>query len=227
VTPAYLTIHGSHAYGLNSPTSDTDHRGYFFADPKHFWGLTKGPDTIESNDRVIDSVAWEFRKFVGLALNSNPNVLETLFTRDREVLVMGDSAVVLRQKAADWFLSKKVETTFGGYARQQLQRLAKNLEKWEDVGVRKDAMHCVRLIYMAQEMLEHGKLTVRFERPEQVNFMLAIRRGQVKVIPTLQWATENLDALPAMRRASKLPDEPKFDLVDKFVVNKLKAHYGL
>lgn len=227
MTPYYLTIHGSHAYGLNGPTSDTDHRGFFFAEPDDFWGLKDGPESFLSNDKVIDTAVWEFRKFVRLALNSNPNVLETLFTRDRDVLMQGATSVVLRQKAADWFLSKKVETTFGGYANQQFQRLSRNLDKWEDVGVRKDAMHCVRLIYMAQEMLTEGKLTVRFERPEQVNFMLAIRRGQVKVIPVLQWAQTELDKLKAMRDNSALPAEPKTDLVNKFVIKTMKERYGL
>lgn len=221
----YLTIHGSHAYGLNGPKSDMDHRGYFFWTPQQFFGMNGGPEQLQSNDGKIDSVVWEFRKFVRLASQSNPNVLETLFTDSRDVLVSCPVATELRTHGQDWFLSKKVETTFGGYARQQFQRLGKNLEKWDDVGIRKDAMHCVRLIYMAQEMLETGKLTVRFVRPEQTNFMLAIRRGQVKPIPVFQWAMQNLDGLAALRQNSKLPDEPKLDTINEFVIKVLQEVY--
>lgn len=227
MTPSYLTIHGSHAYGLNSPTSDLDYRGFFFAAPEHFWGLKAGPEQHESNDRKTDEVVWEFRKFVRLAAASNPNVLETLFTHDRDVQIRTAAAVTLRMHAQDWFLSKKVETTFGGYARQQFGRLSKTFDRWSDVGVRKDAMHCVRLIYMAQEMLEHGRLTVKFERPEQLKFMLSIRRGQVKAVPVFLWAQKNLDELADLRQKSKLPAEPKFDEINNFVVDTLKAQYAL
>jgi predicted nucleotidyltransferase len=214
---AYLTIHGSHAYGLNGPKSDVDHRGFFHLTPEQFFGLKGGPEQEESNDGQVDFVAWEFRKFVRLAANSNPNVIETLFTDDRDVLIRGRAGVTLRLNAAKWFLSKKVETTFGGYAMGQLKKLSKNLDKWEDPGVRKDAMHCVRLIYMAQEVLETGKLTVKFTRPEQTNFMLSIRRGILKPVPVFQWAEQQLDTLKAFRQNSRLPEEPLHNEIEAFV----------
>lgn len=223
----YLTIHGSHGYGLNTPSSDMDKRGFHYLTPEQFFGLKGGPEQELFNDGKVDFCTWEFRKFVRLAGQSNPNVLETLFTDPRDVLETTSSSEVLRLKAASWFLSRKVETTFGGYARQQFLRLAKNFDKWEDVGVRKDAMHCVRLIYMAQEMLETGNLTVKFVRPEQTNFMLAIRRGQVKPIPVYHWAQEQLDGLAELRQNSRLPAEPAHDEIEKYVYTHLRSFYGL
>lgn len=230
MNPAYLTIHGSHAYGLNTPTSDMDQRGFFFWSKQDFFGLRSGPEQIETKTENLDYVIWEFRKFVRLAAASNPNVLETLFTDQRDVLIRDSTGVaaMLREHAQDWFLSKKVETTFGGFARQQFTRLSKNFDKWDDPGVRKDAMHCVRLIYMAQEMLTTGNLTIKFDSktaPEKVNFMLAIRRGQAKVIPVLQWAEQNLENLKTLRQASRLPDEPKLDTIEDFVYSAMKLEY--
>ena len=135
MTPAYLTIHGSHAYGLNTAHSDVDERGFFFTTDEHFYGLFDGPEQHLSNDGHIDSAVWEFRKFVRLAANSNPNIIETLFTDPEDVLIEGFAATTLRVNAADWFLSRKVESTYGGYARQQFLKLAKNFDKWDDAGI--------------------------------------------------------------------------------------------
>lgn len=230
MTPAYLTIHGSHAYGLNTVHSDVDKRGFFFAKPEHFFGLDSGPEQIEEDkeEPETDYVMWEFRKFVRLAANSNPNIIETLFTDIRDVRVQSSEAQFLRHCAADWFLSRKVETTYGGYARQQFGKLSRNFDRWEDLGVRKDTMHCVRLIFMAEEMLTTGNLTVKFDphkHPEKVNLMLGIRRGQIKPVLVHQWAQAKLDGLADLRAKSVLPEEPKLDTIEAFVQQTLRSHY--
>jgi hypothetical protein len=77
-------------------------------------------------------------------------------------------------------------------------------------------------------MLTTGNLTVKFDSrtdPEKVNFMLAIRRGQVKVIPVIQWAQEKLDGLKALRDSSKLPNEPKIDAIEDFVYAAMEHNY--
>ena len=231
----YLTVHGSHAYGLNGPNSDLDLRGFFFQKPEDFFGLKGGPDQEEANvfnDQgkiVRDVTVWEFRKFLKLASGSNPNILETLFTADLDVKISGNPSETLRKHAKDWFLSRQVEKTFGGYAHQQMVRLGKNLEKWDDAGVRKDAMHCVRLIYFMKEMLGTGNLTVRFDadkHPEKVNFMLAIRRGDVKVLPVYNWCLEEIAAARELVKDSPLPETPNHEAIEQFTFETLKRMYG-
>jgi predicted nucleotidyltransferase len=230
MTPTYLTIHGSHGYGLNGPNSDMDHRGFFFQPPEQFFGLNQGPETVENNENGLDFVVWEFRKFVRMAAQCNPNVIETLLTADTDVLVLDDTGRDLRTMARHWFLSKKAEKTFGGYAYQQFLKLSKNFDKWSDPGVRKDAMHCVRLIYFVQELLETCDLTVKLDRkrhPERYNFMMGIRRGDVKAVPCFLWAKEQFDIIKEMGLKTQLPDEPKHSEIDAFVQATLKRHYGV
>lgn len=227
--PAYLTIHGSHGYGLNGPNSDMDHRGFHFQTQDQFFGMGPGPEQVDSNKDGLDYVTWEFRKFVRLASTCNPNVVETLFTEENDVLASCTAASTLRLFAKNWFLSKKAEKTFGGYAFQQFQKLSKNIEKWEDSGVRKDAMHCVRLIYFAQEILETGNLTVKIDarrQPERVGFMMGIRRGEVKPVPVMLWAEEQFEKLKDMAKKSSLPEEAKLDVIDKFVQSTLRNQYA-
>lgn len=230
MTPAYyLTIHGSNGYGLNGPNSDMDHRGFHFDTPEQFFGMTPGPSQVESNKDGLDYVTWEFRKFVKLASTCNPNIIETLFTNERDVVRSGWVAVELRKNAQDWFLSKKAEKTFGGYAYQQFLKLSKNFDKWEDSGVRKDAMHCARLIYFVQDILTTGKLTVKIDvqrQPERYNFLMGIRRGQVKAVPTFLWAKDQFDVIADMAKKSNLPEDAKHDVIDKFVQRVLKERYA-
>lgn len=227
-TPAYLTVHGSHAYGLNGPKSDLDLRGFFFLPPEQFFGLHGGPEQYEDPDED-DSVVWEFRKFVRLAGACNPNIVETLFTDHSDVRTSCIYSSVLRAMGKDWFLSKKVNKTFGGYAKGQFLKLTKNIEKWEDPGVRKDAMHCVRLIYFAQQILTEGDLTIRIDPkrvPERYNFCMAIRRGQVKPIPVYQWAEQQFEVLDRLEAESKLPADAKWDKIEQFARNVMEEVYG-
>lgn len=224
----YITVHGSHAYGLNGPTSDTDLRGFHFETPEQFFGLNQGPATVESNQDGVDYVTWEFRKFIRLASLCNPNVIETLFTESRDVRQTGWVSQELRKNAQDWFLSKKAEKTFGGYAYQQFLKLSKNFDKWEDPGVRKDAMHCVRLIYFVQDILTDGRLTIKVDikrQPERYNFMMGIRRGQVKAVPAFLWAKEQFDIIEELGKKTTLPEDAKHEVIDMFVQRVLKDRY--
>lgn len=226
-TPAYLTVHGSHAYGLNGPKSDLDLGGFYFLPREQFFSLNGGPEQYEDPDEE-DSVMWEFRKFIRLAGACNPNIVETLFTDLSDVRETCTTAYALRFNARDWFLSKKVNKTFGGYAKGQFLKLTKNIEKWEDPGTRKDAMHCVRLIYFAQQILSEGNLTVRIDAkryPERYNFCMAIRRGQVKPIPVYQWAEQQFEILDKLEAESKLPADAKWDEIEEFTRSTLESAY--
>jgi predicted nucleotidyltransferase len=228
VKPAYLTVHGSHAYGLNGPKSDLDLRGFFFLPPEQFFGLHGGPEQYEKPDED-DYVTWEFRKFVRLAGANNPNILETLFTDLEDIRFQTLPAMTLRYHARDWFLSKKVNKTFGGYAKGQFLKLAKNIDKWEDPGVRKDAMHCVRLIFFAQQMLTEGRLDVKINaqrQPEKYNLCMAIRRGQAKPVHVYQWAEQQFELLDKLEAESKLPVEAKWPEIEAFVRETLESVYN-
>jgi predicted nucleotidyltransferase len=42
------------------------------------WSLTKSPEQIEYASEGVEEVDWEIEKFLRLALQANPNLLETL-----------------------------------------------------------------------------------------------------------------------------------------------------
>jgi uncharacterized protein len=118
-------IAGSHAYGLNTPESDTDYRGICIPPIDYWFGLFsfEQHEAKAPNDRVIFNII----KFLNLAVDNNPNIIELFF--------MPDDCIVLTTKSWDKlaehrneFLSKKVRHSYGGYAFSQIKRVKTHRE---------------------------------------------------------------------------------------------------
>ena len=79
VTIVFAVDAGSRSYGCNSEKSDHDIRFvYFKNDTKAYMTIGKSPDTIISNDHVIDLHGWDIFKAVTHLKESNPSIMEWL-----------------------------------------------------------------------------------------------------------------------------------------------------
>jgi predicted nucleotidyltransferase len=123
----YVTRHGSHAYGLNTATSDLDIKGVLIAEPRHYLGFLNRVEQIEEH-APNDLVIYELAKFFRLASDCNPNIIEVLHTDPSDVLYINGYGEDLR-KMKDAFLSQKAKHTFSGYAMAQLKRM-RNHHEW-------------------------------------------------------------------------------------------------
>jgi predicted nucleotidyltransferase len=117
----FLTQHGSRAYGTSLPTSDTDYKGVAIPPRAYFTGFLQKFEQAESKDPE-DLVVYEVRKFMSLARDCNPNIIEVLFTDMSNHVIMTHEGRMLVD-ARDLFLSKKVRHTFSGYAMAQMKRI--------------------------------------------------------------------------------------------------------
>lgn len=115
-----LVRHGSHAYGLNIATSDEDFKGVAVAPARYYHGFVDNFEQAESKDP--DFVVYDVMKFMKLAADANPSILEVLFVDDHNLLTCTEVGARLRE-ARDQFLSRKVRHTYAGYAHQQLRRI--------------------------------------------------------------------------------------------------------
>ena len=122
----WQVITGSKAYGLDTPTSDTDTRGLFIA-PKEVV-LDPFQNVEQAMDKLNDVQIYELRKFMFLLSDANPNIIEVLFIQDPFIQFKHPIMDALLG-ARDMFLTKKVRHTFSGYAFAQLKRI-KGHNKW-------------------------------------------------------------------------------------------------
>lgn len=115
----FLTFGGSHAYGTSLPTSDIDIRGVMLPKRESLVGLQTENQRI---DEESDTCIYEFKKFIKLINNSNPNTIELMGCKPDQVLVFNDFGKELLDNI-NWFISRKAIFSFSGYAVSQLRRI--------------------------------------------------------------------------------------------------------
>lgn len=113
---------GSRAHGLADENSDEDSRGVCIPPKRYLLGLS---DFEQWQSEGGDHVVFSLKKFVRLALEGNPNIIETLFTRPSDHLYLHPLAEPLFAERS-LFLSKKVGSKFGRYAIHQLQKIERH-----------------------------------------------------------------------------------------------------
>jgi uncharacterized protein len=109
-------ISGSKAYGLNTPTSDTDLKGVYYLPKAQFYGLEYIPQV---SNETSDEVYYELGRFVELLTKNNPNILELLASPEDCVLYRHP---IMNRLHINMFLSKLCKETFGGYALTQIKK---------------------------------------------------------------------------------------------------------
>jgi uncharacterized protein len=122
-----LVRHGSHAYGLNTETSDLDIKGVAVGTPAVYHGFDTKFEQWESSE-PYDCVVYEVRKFFRLAAACNPNIIEVLWVDDEDILRETALGARIREHRGA-FLSRRARHTFAGYARSQLKRI-KGHRRW-------------------------------------------------------------------------------------------------
>lgn len=122
----FKCIAGSHAYGTNIESSDEDRRGVFIAPPDYILSCFKSVEQVQVPGE--DTVLFELKKFINLAANCNPNIIELLFTDEKNIIFATNEWKQISDNR-HLFLSKKAKHTFAGYAASQLARI-KGHKKW-------------------------------------------------------------------------------------------------
>lgn len=121
----YQVLSGSRAYGLDRPESDTDSRGVCIPPRRFLFGLEHFEQY--END-THDHVVFALAKFVRLALDANPNMIEMLFVESRHILKCDQYGEKLREHR-QLFLSRRVGERYIGYAVDQLGRMERH-HRW-------------------------------------------------------------------------------------------------
>ncbi len=143
--PLFLVIRGSHAYGTNIETSDTDYSGVFIQPLEDILGFGYKE---QINDDKNDIVIYEIQRFLQLLSSNNPTILELLSTPE-DCIIYKDPIFDIIINDKDKFITKKCKDSFGGYAVQQIKKAKGQNKKqnWErDKITRKDVLDFVYVI---------------------------------------------------------------------------------
>jgi uncharacterized protein len=136
-----LTLAGSRSYGIHLPTSDVDVKGVCIPPGQFYHGFVDRFEQADKSSQIndfadtltpeeteatsgskLEGTVYELRKFIGLAAEANPNLIETLFCRDAEIRFITPLGEKLRENR-DLFLSAKAKHTFTGYSASQMKRI--------------------------------------------------------------------------------------------------------
>ena len=118
-------ITGSHLYGNATELSDIDIRGVFIPSEKYFYGFLDKIEQLQEHTEEIDCELMEIRKFLTLALNANPNIIEFLFIPlDQCLLYTEEWKKIIEIR--DCFVSTKCRWSFSGYAHSQFKRIKRH-----------------------------------------------------------------------------------------------------
>jgi predicted nucleotidyltransferase len=121
----YRVLSGSRAYGLEHAASDEDTRGVCIPPKQYLLGLGSFE---QHEDETQNHTVFGLAKLVRLALDANPNIIETLYADSRHVLFINAYGERLVSARAI-FLSKRVSERFTGYAVDQLGRMERH-HRW-------------------------------------------------------------------------------------------------
>jgi predicted nucleotidyltransferase len=211
----YACVMGSRAFGLATEGSDTDRRGVFVAPTPLFWRFEKPPTHVEGP--AEEQFSWELERFCELALRANPNILECLHSPLVEhVDDTGRELLALREA----FLSRRAHETFTRYALGQRKKLEADVRthgapRW------KHAMHLLRLLTSARDLLRTGALTIDVgDRRER---LLAVKRGELSWPEVESWMNRLAAEGDGALSRSPLPAEPDRRRVEDFLVGVRRA----
>jgi predicted nucleotidyltransferase len=173
-----FTVHGSRAYGLHTESSDYDYKGVAIPPAKYYHGFLNHFHQAECKEP--DICIYDLRKFLQLAADCNPNIVEVLWTDDSDLVIctkFGEWLRGLREK----ILSQKAKHTFSGYAVSQLKRIRTH-RKWllnppfkkpvrkefglpETTALSKDMMGAIRVVLSSDEPANFSREVMRtYER---------------------------------------------------------------
>ncbi|MEZ6014741.1 MAG: nucleotidyltransferase domain-containing protein [Planctomycetota bacterium] len=233
---------GSRAYGLAVATSDEDSRGVCVPPRQFLLGL----DSFEQHESDGgDHVVYGLAKFARLALQGNPNIIETLFTPTEHVLHC-DALGALLVAARGAFLSRRVGERFAGYATGQLTRMRNHRRALQTPGLSderlarrnparaelearygfdtKHAMHLIRLLRMGHEVLATGAVHVHRSDAQE---LLSIRHGGWSFERVAEEAARLLEQLTGAIAGSALPEAPDERAANELVIElHERALYG-
>jgi predicted nucleotidyltransferase len=231
---------GSNLHGLSLPgKDDQDEVGICVEDIDAAVGFSEfeqyiyrtaaereGRHDAPSQHGDLDLTIFSLRKFLRLAMQGNPQILQCLFVPS-ELCIRRDSIGAELQRMAPLIVSRQAGNRYLGYLEAQRQRLLgergqKKVNRPEleaQFGFdTKYAMHILRLGFQGVELMTTGKLTLPMAEADRA-FAYATRLGQVPLQDVLTRAGELERQIKDLLLDAPIPAAPARDELQVWMVN--------
>lgn len=179
-----------------------------------------GKADAKSEPGDLDLTIYSLRKFLRLAMDGNPSVIELLFVKDCLYKNANGQRI---QSLAPLIISRAAAPRYMGYMESQRQRLLGErgqmrvtrtdlIEKYGfDV---KYAAQVVTLGFQGVELLSTGQLTLPM-RQEEADTIKAIKRGEISLQKCLQMMGDLERNVKDLKDTSPLQEKPDREAVEK------------
>lgn len=169
-------ITGSKCYGTATENSDTDYVGIFIA-PKQFYlglesveevdlSIMSKQDNNKNDKNAIDIKYYEFRKFIKLAKDNNPNILDVLFTPNECIEHISDMGSILLANR-HLFPHAGLKQRFIGYGKSQLHKAHIKIENYDALNI---ALEWLNKQCETEENLHRTLAEFRYETVPGIEF---------------------------------------------------------
>lgn len=233
--PAGSSLHGLHVAG----TDDRDEMGVCIEDIDAAIGFSEfeqyiyrtaaereGRHDAPSAAGDLDLTIYSLRKFLRLAMQGNPQLVQLLFV-PFNLCVIRDGRGAGLQDLAPLIVSRDAGMRYLGYMESQRQRLmgergqkkVNRPELEERFGFdTKYAMHVVRLGFQGVELLKTGRLTVPMPEAERA-FTYAVRLGDVPLQDVLTKAGDLERELKDLLSDGPIREKPDREGVERWMIS--------
>ena len=175
--------------------------------------MVKPPEQVELFAPGVEETVWELEKFLRLALQANPNILEVLWS---PLVLHADEIGTELRGLRTAFLSKRLFQTYSGYVLSQFRLMRKGFERSGTFKV-KHAMHLLRLLHSGTHAMRERD--IRVDVAEHREELLSVRRGERTFEEVAARALELNAEFEKTFQATELPDKPDFERVNAFLVS--------
>lgn len=240
----YAAITGSQAYGIATKDSDYDiyavtmpPKDYIF--PFHFgyiYNFSKDIPRFDTLDRQhipyentdIDFYCYNIVTYFRLCMDNNPNILDSLFVRDNNIIKSTKIANMIRLNRRK-FLHRGSFHRFKGYAYSQLKKAKSKTPQGKRVAVVekygydvKFAAHILRLIDEGDQILTTGDIDLLRNKEE----IKHVRNGGYTLEHIEELFAEREKRLEKAYHESKIPDRPDIKFIHNLLLNCLEEWFG-
>lgn len=213
---------GSHLYGFATPESDFDYKGVYVAPTEEVLSLKKPKEHIVWSDGDKEGTYYEVEKYLRLAAQANPSILELLFLPWYEVLTPEGGLLISIRSA---LLSTRVRKTYGGYVHQQIHKLRIHEGDYFESKVRnrymKHARHIVRLLLQCEQLLTTGILDPVVPESEKDTIYNMGHQSLEFIEKYVEQHICKIDSCDTV-----LPKEPNYDVINDTLLAIRKMNQG-